>query len=144
MSKIHYYSAGKKQYISCADHWISRLSGEEIWSDMKPPIDFVPLICRHWHQASGNFPPCSHWLSVILFRDHGHTQHLFSVSLGWHLGIRDTFGETWRKKRTTCIGTSVVPVIRARGLFCRDNTEKCLKCAKSHRAYFVEKVFLLY
>lgn len=28
--KTHYYSAGKKQYISCADHWISRVG----WRDL--------------------------------------------------------------------------------------------------------------
>lgn len=33
----------------------------------------------------------------------------------------------------------MVPVINVKGLFCRDNTEKRLKCAKSHQASFVEK-----
>lgn len=134
--KLHCYSCPLLfhwwQYISQADHWICRLSGEEIWSVMKPPIDFVLPSCRCWHQADGNFPPCSHWLSVILFQDSGHTRHLFSVSLGWHLGIWDTFVETWKEKKTTCIEPNVVPVINARGLFCRDNAESRLKCANSH------------
>lgn len=58
--RLHYHSAGKKQYISRADHWISRLVGEGIWSIMKQPIDFPFLICRTWHKANGNFPPCVH------------------------------------------------------------------------------------
>lgn len=113
---------------------------------MKPPIDFVLLICRRWHQADGNFPPCSHWLSVILFRASGHTQHLFSVSLGWHLGIWDTFVETWKEKRTTCIGTQepVVPVINARGLFCRDNAESFEMCQITLGLFLWRNFFLVY
>lgn len=96
--RLHYHSAGTKQYISRADHWISRLAGKEIWSIMKEPIDFRLLICRTWHKANGNFPPCAHWLNVILFLRSKHTYHLFSIFPGWHLGIWDTIAKCSRKK----------------------------------------------
>lgn len=57
VKRLHYHSPGEKQYISCAGHWISRLTGEGIWSIMKQPIDFPLFICRTWHKAEGNFPP---------------------------------------------------------------------------------------
>lgn len=38
--RLHYHCAGWEQYISRADHWISRLAGKGIWSIMKQPIDF--------------------------------------------------------------------------------------------------------
>lgn len=47
---LHYRSPGKKQYISRAGHWISRLAGEGIWSIMKQPIDFPLFICRTWQR----------------------------------------------------------------------------------------------
>lgn len=99
VKRLHYHSAGTKQYISCADHWISRLAGKGIWSIMKEPIDFHLLICRTWHKANRNFLPCAHWLNVILFLRSKHTYHLFSIFPGWHLGIWDTIVKCLRKKK---------------------------------------------
>lgn len=109
--RLHYHSAGTKQYISRADHWISRLAGKGIWSIMKQPIDFCLLICRTWHKANGNFPPCAHWLNVILFLRSKHTYHLFSIFPGWHLGTWDRFVKSLRereKKKNNRIESSVV------------------------------------
>lgn len=55
--RLHYDSAGEKQYISCAGHWISRLVGEGIWSIIKQAIDFPFFICRTWPKAKGNLRP---------------------------------------------------------------------------------------
>lgn len=87
---------------------------------MKQPIDFPLFICRARCKADGNIPPWERWLNVILSSHSKHTYHLFSIFLGWHLGIWDSFVKCSRERekkkqlyRKQCGLTwkSVIPLI---------------------------------
>lgn len=57
--RLHYHRAGWEQYISRADHWISRLAGKGIWSIMKQPIDFGSPYLQKLAQGKWKFSsPC--------------------------------------------------------------------------------------
>lgn len=58
--RLHYHCAGWEQYISRADHWISRLAGKGIWSIMKQPIDFGSPYLQKLAQGNWTFSsPCA-------------------------------------------------------------------------------------
>lgn len=68
-----------------------------------------------------------------------HTAPVFCFTWLTFGNMRYVCRDLRAKKGTTCNGTRMVPVINVRGLFCRDNREKHLKCAKSHQTFFAEK-----
>lgn len=84
--RLHYHCAGWEQYISHADHWISRLAGEGIWSIMKQPIDFGSPYLQKLAQGKWKFSsPCTLIECNFVFNaTHTHTTcFLFSPAGIW-------------------------------------------------------------
>lgn len=96
--RLHYHCAGSVQYISRVDHWLPGLTGKGIWSITRQPIDFGLLICRSWHKANGNVPPCARWLNVILFLT--RCAHIPPVSYFLWLTFGDLRSFFWGEKKT--------------------------------------------
>lgn len=138
--RLHYHCAGWEQYISRADHWISRLAGKGIWSIMKQPIDFGSPYLQKLAQGKWKFSsPCALIECNFVFNAARTHTTCFLFSPGWHLGIWGMFVRRWKTKtkNRTNYTKQCVWLGRGRGLGggqivlgwdCAEESLKYVKC----------------